>query len=98
MHTQNGNGTASGRDGDGRFALGNPGGPGRPPRVTERDYLAALAGECPPETWRAICRRAVNDALAGDAKARDWLSRYLLGSPGELPALWWATWDEGKGT
>jgi hypothetical protein len=98
MHTATENGTLSGRNGDGRFALGNAGGPGRPRRVTERDYLAALADEVPMESWRAICRRAVNDALAGDAKARDWLSRYLLGNAGELPALWWATWDEGKGT
>jgi hypothetical protein len=79
------------RNGDGQFAPGNPGGPGRPRRVAERDYLAALTEECPPETWRAICRRAVADALGGDARARDWLARYLLGNPAELPTLGAAT-------
>jgi hypothetical protein len=59
--------------------------------VAERDYLVTLTEECPPETWRAICRRAVKDALAGDARARDWLSRYLLGNPAELPTLAAAT-------
>jgi hypothetical protein len=83
------NGVPNGKDrnGNGQFAPGNPGGPGRPRRVAERDYLVTLTEECPPETWRAICRRAVADAEKGDAKARDWLSRYLLGNPAELPTL-----------
>jgi hypothetical protein len=80
----NGNGH---RNGNGQFVPGNPGGPGRPRRVTECDYLRTLTEECPPETWRAICRRAVLDAQEGDAKARDWLARYLLGNPAELPML-----------
>jgi hypothetical protein len=85
----------SGRTGAGRFAPGNPGGPGRPRRVAECDYLVAPTEECPPETWRAICRQAVKDALAGDARARDWLSRYLLGNPAELPTLGAATSPPG---
>jgi hypothetical protein len=79
------NGT--GRNGSGQFAPGNPGGPGRPRRAAERDYLLALTKECPLEKWQAICRRAVVDAEKGDSKARDWLSRYLLGSPADLPTL-----------
>jgi plasmid stability protein len=50
--------------------------PGRP---IEREYLAALNAAVPLETWRAICERAATGALAGDAKARDWLSKWLLG-------------------
>jgi hypothetical protein len=76
---------------NGQFAPGNPGGPGRPRRVAERDYLVTLTEACPPEKWRAICRRAVENALAGDAMARNWLSRYLLGNPAELPTLGAAT-------
>jgi hypothetical protein len=91
MHAANGDGTCAGRAGNGRFSFGNPGGPGRPRRVTEKDYLAVLAEEVPPETWRAICRRAAADAKDGDAKARDWIARYLLGPPAELPALGAAT-------
>jgi hypothetical protein len=95
-HTKNG--ISSGRNGDGRFTFGNPGGPGRPRRVTELDYLAALAEAVPLETWRAICRRAGADALAGDHKAREWIARYLLGNPAELPSLWCATGDQEKET
>jgi hypothetical protein len=84
MHAANGNGTCTGRNGDGRFAAG---GPGRPRRATEKDYLAVLTEEVSPETWRAICRRAAEDARRGDARARDWIARYLLGPPGELMAL-----------
>ncbi len=63
----------------GRYAPGNPGGPGRPRRPVEADYLRTLADACPPTTWREVCDRAVEDARAGDGKAREWLSRYLLG-------------------
>jgi hypothetical protein len=87
MYSTNGNGTCAGRSSNGRFALGNKGGPGRPPRATERHYLAVLADVVPLETWRAICLRAVADAKKGDAKARDWIAKYLLGAPGDLWSL-----------
>jgi len=87
MHATNGNGTCAGRSTNGRFAIGNPGGPGRPQRATERHYLAVLAEEVPLETWRAICLRAVADAKKGDAKAREWIAKYLLGAPGEQWSL-----------
>ena len=70
-----------GRDGKGRFARGNPGGPGRPHRETEREYLAILVSACPLGTWREVCARAVEDALAGDARARQWLASFLIGAP-----------------
>ena len=69
------------RDQQGRFAPGNAGGPGRPRRRTEADYLAALSDQVPLDAWSQIVGRAVGDAIAGDAKARDWLSRYLLPTP-----------------
>lgn len=69
-----------GREASGQFANGNAGGPGRPRRAIERDYLAALSDACPPDTWRQIVTRAVDDAKAGDPKAREWLTRYLLGN------------------
>jgi hypothetical protein len=75
-----------GRTASGQFAHGNPGGPGRPRRATERAYLAALSDACPPETWRAIVERAVADAMAGDAKAREWLAHYLVGKPDSVAA------------
>jgi hypothetical protein len=67
------------RDDNGRFTTGNSGGPGRPRRAVEQDYLAALADTVPLERWRKIIDRAVADAEKGDAKARRWLAEYLLG-------------------
>ena len=69
----------SDRNTNGTFAPGNPGGPGRPRRGVERRCLAAFAEAVSPSDWRAIIQRAVADAKAGDAKARDWLSKYLVG-------------------
>jgi hypothetical protein len=70
---------ASGRSNNGRFASGNPGGPGRPRREFEREYLTAISDAVPLADWRAVIARAVSDAKGGDAKARDWLARYLIG-------------------
>ncbi len=72
----------SGRDNSGKFAAGNAGGPGRPPRATERDYLVALSESCSTNDWQEIVTRAVDDAKGGDAKARSWLASYLVGEPG----------------
>jgi hypothetical protein len=69
----------SSRNLDGTFALGNPGGPGRPRRAVEREYLAALAEAVSPADWRAIVGKAVADAKNGNPKAREWLSKHLLG-------------------
>jgi len=77
-----------GRDDVGRFSSGNSYGQGRPPRAVERDYLAVLSERLSLDDWRGIVSRAVEDASSGDAKARDWLSRYALGSePMSLTAL-----------
>lgn len=69
------------RDKKGRFENGNPGGPGRPPRDTDLEYLLILAEGCPLDTWKDIVKRAVSDATAGNAKAREWLGSYLVGKP-----------------
>lgn len=73
------NGVEAMRDERGRFVKGHSGGPGRPSRATERDYLAALSEAVGIDTWRDIVGRAVDDAKAGDGKARDWLAKYLIG-------------------
>lgn len=75
-------GGGNGRDRSGKFAKGNAGGPGRPSRAVERDYLAALSDRCPPDVWAEVVDRAVEDARKGDAAARAWLSKYLLGGYG----------------
>ena len=70
---RNGNGN------HGRFQKGNPGGPGRPRRAVEREYLAALSDAVTPDQWRLVAEKALQDAQAGDAAARAWLAKYLLG-------------------
>jgi len=75
------------RDSSGRFLPGNRSSPGRPRRQVEVDYLANLADVVPSDTWRKITERAVQDALAGEYKARDWLSKYLLGESSRLEQL-----------
>jgi hypothetical protein len=55
-----------------------------PRRPIEREYLATLNAAVPLDTWQAICKRAADDALAGDAKARDWLAKWLLGLESRL--------------
>ena len=47
-------------------------------RPIEREYLATLNAAVPLDAWQAICKRAADDALAGDARARDWLGKLLL--------------------
>jgi hypothetical protein len=32
-------------------------------------------------TWDAICDTAIRQALEGDARAREWISSYLVGRP-----------------
>ena len=76
------------RDDKGRFLPGHPGGPGRPRRAVELEYLAILADGVPLRRWKKIIARAVADAEAGDPKARRWLGELLMGKePATLTAL-----------
>ncbi len=69
-----------GRQGNGRFAKGNPGGPGRPRRSVEIEYLARLSEIVTLDDFAKIAERAKTDAIDGDARAREWLSKYFLGA------------------
>ena len=69
-----------GRDGNGKFAKGNPGGPGRPRRAIESQYLATLADAVGLDDWQEIVVRAIEDAKAGDKAAREWIAKYVLGN------------------
>jgi hypothetical protein len=40
-----------------------------------------LSEAVPLDHWRKICDVAVEQALAGDGRARDWLTDYLVGKP-----------------
>src|SRR6185437_9276031 len=83
---------ANGRDKSGRFAAGNPGGPGRPRRDVERAYIEATIAAVPIDDWTAIVAQAVADAKAGDAAARARLSKVLgIDAPQKLAG------DEAQG-
>ena len=81
------------RNTNGRFAAGWRGGPGRPSRTVEAQYLIALRESVPLETWGKICETAVAQAVAGDAKAREWLANYLIDRPIQAVAV-----EEPQGT
>ena len=68
------------RNTNGTFAKGNAGGPGRPRRAVEVEYLAKLGETVSLADWQKVVAKAKKDAIAGDARARDWLSRFLLGT------------------
>lgn len=68
------------RDDKGRYAPGTGGGPGRPTIRAETAYLRVMTDECTIDEWRAITRKAVAQAIdKGDWRARDWLTKYLIG-------------------
>ena len=86
-----------GRTKAGTFAPGNSGGPGRPRRDTEREYLTVLSDACPLDAWRKIVEKAVEDAQRGDTSARAWLTTFVVGRPEKVaPSLHkLAVWDAG---
>jgi hypothetical protein len=68
---------------NGQYKKGNPRGPRQPKLQTERAHLEVVIAVCTPETWREVVHKAVEDCKASDAKARKWLSSYLMGRPGQ---------------
>ena len=70
------------RDSKGRFVKGASGNPqGRLPKQTETSYLQVSESVCTFDVWREIVAKAVEQAKRGDARARQWLSDYLVGKP-----------------
>jgi hypothetical protein len=70
------------RDAKGRFVKGASGNPqGRLPKQTETSYLQVSESVCTFDVWREIVAKAVEQAKRGDARARQWLSDYLIGKP-----------------
>lgn len=71
------------RDENGRFVKGNSAakGKGRPPRKREERYYEILVSTVTFEDWKAIVRKAADQARRGDATARKWLADYIVGVP-----------------
>ena len=47
-------------------------------RSVQRDYLLAVSDACPLKTFETIVRTTVDQAIEGEWRAREWLSKYLL--------------------
>lgn len=68
------------RDERGRFvSSGNPN--GRAARKVETEYLELAKRKCGKSEWLAIVETAIEQAKDGNARARQWLSDYLIGKP-----------------
>ena len=70
------------RDERGRFLPGSQVGKlgGRKPYEIEWRALTIIR-DIPAETWEMIRNKAIQQALRGDWRAREWLSNYTLGKP-----------------
>ena len=69
------------RDENGRFIKGNKASPGRATAAKEKKYLATMVNVVSVKDWESITLMAVEQALEGDYRARDWLTKYLVGPP-----------------
>ena len=76
-----------GRDIKGRFVQGNTASRGNPsglrgrPKTYAADYLDAMKEELTPAKWQGIIRKAIEQALDGDHRARTFLAAYVMGQP-----------------
>jgi len=75
------------RNGDGRFAKGNSGGPGRPSKKREERFYGITLRACTFKDWREIVKTAVRQAKTGDTMARKFLADYIIGPPAQRLAL-----------
>lgn len=77
----------NGRNGDGRFAKGNPGGPGNPQAKAVARLRSAMLEAIGPEDIAAVARQLVALAKSGNVQAaREVLDR-CLGRPLEADIL-----------
>jgi len=74
------------RSANGQFKKGTAAGPGRPLDPI-RNNLKSLYSVCKKSDWRQIVSKAVEQAIDGDAKARDWLSKYMVADPIQVHLL-----------
>jgi len=77
----------NGRDEGGRFAVGNPGGPGNPHAVQVGRLRSALLDAVTPEDMRAVALALVEKAKGGDIAAARVLFDRVLGKPVEADLI-----------
>ena len=75
------NGPNGGRDTRGRFGKGNPGGPGNPHAKKVAELRTTLLGAVSSGDLRAVVKKLVKLAQAGDVQAAKVVLERLLGPP-----------------
>lgn len=70
----------NGRDDNGRFTTGNQLSTGRLPRKTEDLYMDTLSEALTVPKWKKVIKKTIEDAQKGDARARELLFKYVLGT------------------
>jgi N-acetylglucosamine kinase-like BadF-type ATPase len=75
------------RNANGTFAKGWKGGPGRPPREVELEYLAAFRQACSPADLAAVVATVVMLAKSGDMVAAKLLLSHALPISARLELL-----------
>lgn len=85
--TTNGSPSPNGRDGRGRFAAGNTGGPGNPQGATVERMRHALLSAVTEDDLRAIAATLTRNAKAGDLAAVKELLNRVLGRPADSDTL-----------
>jgi len=80
------------RDGKGQFVKGGKGGPGRPTRqveiAKELAYLGIVLDSVTPDAWAKVVKKALEQAQAGDGRAREWLASFLVAESLEQVEKW----------
>lgn len=82
-----------GRNERGHFVKGHPNtsGGGRKSARFEEGRLAVLEHETTDDKWRAICAKAIDDAINGDGRTRErgrrFVADYLIGRPRQTITL-----------
>jgi len=77
----------NGRDGRGRFAPGNRGGPGNPHAAQVSRLRSALLDAVTPADMRDVVRALVDKAKGGDVHAASVLFDRVLGKPLEVDII-----------
>jgi hypothetical protein len=75
--------SAPGKDAKGRFAPGNAGGPGRPPKARAEDLLQRLRDRLSNGDFDLILSALVKKAQRGDVAATRLLLEYGIGKPSQ---------------
>jgi len=69
---------SAGRNANGTFSKGWKGGPGRPAKEVERDYLLAFRSACSPQDLAEVVATVLRVAKSGDMVAARLLLNYCL--------------------